>query len=115
MKYSPAGGEIRVGVQQDGQRARVTVADQGIGIPPDDAEFLFLAFHRARNVGALPGSGLGLAIAKQAIELHGGDIGFTSALNVGTTFKVTLPLRLPAALSAEARLLASPSSATIGA
>lgn len=115
VKYSPAGGEICVGVQQDGQRARITVADPGIGIPPDDAEFLFLAFHRARNVGTLPGSGLGLAIAKQTIELHGGEIGFTSELNVGTTFAVTLPLRLPAALSAESFLLGSPSSATIGA
>lgn len=115
VKYSPTGGEIRVCVQRDGRLARVTVADQGIGIPPDDAELLFLAFHRAGNVGAVSGSGLGLAIAKQAIELHSGEIGFDSELNVGTTFEVSLPLRLPPALSAEALLLRAPSSATIGA
>ena len=115
VKYSPDGGEIRVAAQQEGQRARITVADSGIGIPPDDAEFLFLAFHRAGNVGAVPGSGLGLAIAKQTIELHGGEIGFTSELDIGTTFEVMLPLRLPAELSTEALLLGSPSSATIGA
>lgn len=51
-----------------------------------------MAFYRAGNVGHVPGSGLGLAIAKQTIELHGGDIGFTSELNVGATFQVTLPL-----------------------
>lgn len=91
VKYSPAGGEIRVRVQLAGQRARITVTDPGIGIPADDAEFLFMAFHRAGNVGSVSGSGLGLAIAKQAIELHGGDIGFTSEPNIGTTFQVTLP------------------------
>ena len=39
----------------------------------------------------VPGTGLGLAIAKQAVELHGGDIEFASELNIGTTFQVTLP------------------------
>jgi len=101
VKYSPGGGQIRVGVQLDGQRARITVTDPGIGIPPADAEFLFMAFHRAGNVGSAPGSGLGLAIAKQAIELHGGDIGFTSELHIGTTFQVALPLCLSAELSAD--------------
>ncbi len=115
VKYSPDGGAIRLAVRLDGQLARITVADQGIGIPADDANYLFMAFHRADNVGAVPGSGLGLAIAKQAIDLHGGDIGFTSDLGRGTTFHVTLPLRLPAELSADARLLDSRSSAKIGA
>ena len=92
VKYSPDGGEIRLEVQQDGQRARITVADQGIGIPVEDAANLFTAFYRAENVGAVPGTGLGLAIAKQAIDLHGGDIRFTSEVNIGTTFLVTLPL-----------------------
>lgn len=92
VKYSPDGGEIRLGIQLKGQQALITVSDQGIGIPPDDADFIFMAFHRAENVGSMPGSGLGLAIAKQAIDLHGGDIKFTSDLGFGTTFQVTLPL-----------------------
>lgn len=91
VKYSPDGGEIRLEVRLDGQLARITVTDTGIGIPADDAELLFMAFHRAGNVGSVPGTGLGLAIAKQAVELHGGDIEFTSELNMGTTFQVTLP------------------------
>ncbi len=115
VKYSPAGGDIRFGIQQAGQRARITIADQGIGIPADDTDYLFLAFHRGGNVGALPGSGLGLAIAKQAIDLHGGDIQVSSELNIGTTFQITLPLRLSAELLTGSRLLASPTSAKIGA
>lgn len=91
VKYSPDGGAIRLEVRLDGQLARITVTDTGIGIPADDAELLFMAFHRAGNVGTVPGTGLGLAIAKQAVELHGGDIEFTSELNMGTTFQVTLP------------------------
>ncbi len=92
VKYSPAGGEICVEAQLHGQHALITVSDQGIGIPADDVDYLFMAFHRAGNVGALPGSGLGLAIAKQAIDLHSGDIQVSSELNIGTTFQVTLPL-----------------------
>lgn len=115
VKYSPAGGEIRLAICLDGQLAHITVSDQGIGIPPADADYLFMAFHRAGNVGALPGSGLGLAIAKQAIDLHGGDIQVFSELNAGTTFHVTLPLCLRAQHLTGARLLESSSSAKIGA
>ena len=113
VKYSPAGGAIHVRVVPDGQVARISVTDSGIGVPAEDAEFLFMAFHRAGNVGAVPGSGLGLAIAKQAIELHGGDIAFASELNIGTTFQVTLPRRLDAELSADARQLEPRTSARI--
>ena len=94
VKYSPAGGEIRVEARLDDQAALVSVSDQGIGIPADDAGYLFMAFHRAGNVGSVPGSGLGLAIAKQAIDLHGGAIAFTSEVDIGTTFQVRLPLVL---------------------
>ena len=105
VKYSPAGGEIRLEAQLDGPHALITVSDQGIGIPADDADYLFMAFHRAGNVGALPGSGLGLAIAKQTIDLHGGDIQVSSELNSGATFQVRLPLRLRAEILTSARLL----------
>lgn len=94
IKYSPAGGEVRLQLWRDGGWARISVSDQGIGIPAQDADRLFLAFHRASNVGLLPGSGLGLAIAKQAIDFHRGRITFRSEIGVGTTFEVALPLRL---------------------
>lgn len=93
IKYSPAGGDVRLQLWRDGGWARISVSDEGIGIPEDDAECLFLAFHRASNVGSLPGSGLGLAIAKQALDFHHGQISFHSEIGVGTTFELALPLR----------------------
>ncbi len=93
IKYSPAGGNVRIRVWREGDRAHLTIADEGIGIPADDLDFLFLAFHRAGNVGSLPGTGLGLAIVKQTLDAHAGDIHITSEVGKGTTVAITLPLR----------------------
>ena len=93
IKYSPAGGDVRLQLWRDGDWARISVSDEGIGIPEEDSECLFFAFHRASNVGSLPGSGLGLAIAKQALDFHRGQISFRSEIGVGTTFELALPLR----------------------
>lgn len=91
IKYSPEGQDVicTVGVQD--QNIIVTVQDFGIGIPERDYDRLFKAFYRASNVSTQPGTGLGLIIAKQSIELHRGEIYFTSVLGEGTTFTVTLP------------------------
>jgi signal transduction histidine kinase len=53
---------------------------------------LFESFYRAKNVEDIPGTGLGLAIVKKSVELHGGRITVNSEVEVGTTFRVTLPL-----------------------
>ena len=103
VKYSPAGGRIELRLTRESEQARITVSDQGIGIPPEDIENLFGAFCRASNVGCFPGSGLGLAVAKQALDLHGGDISVTSAVDMGTTFEVVLPLRLARPYSDDGR------------
>ena len=92
IKYSPAGGEVRLTLALAGGEAVIRVSDQGIGIPPEDLPRLFEPFHRAANVEGLPGTGLGLVIAKQAVEMHGGSISVESALGRGTTFTVRLPL-----------------------
>lgn len=92
IKYSPDGGDVTLRLWRDGERARMTIADEGIGIPPQDMDTLFLAFQRAANVGALPGNGLGLAITKQALDAHGGEIHISSELDCGTTVEVALPL-----------------------
>lgn len=94
VKYSPAGGRIAVVLLREQTSARITVSDEGIGIPPADIGDLFSPFYRASNAAAFPGTGLGLAVAKQAIDLHGGDIGVTSTCGAGTTIEVVLPLRL---------------------
>lgn len=94
IKYSPDGGTVAFKLWRDGSVAYIQVIDSGIGIPPEDAEYLFDAFHRAANVEGLPGTGLGLAIAKQSIEMHDGEISFESKSGIGTTFTIRLPLQV---------------------
>jgi PAS domain S-box-containing protein len=92
VKYSPDSGKIACSLMCEGEEVVFRVADQGIGIPPEDLSTLFEPFHRASNVGKLPGTGLGLAITKQAVEIHDGSICVESALGTGTTVIVYLPV-----------------------
>jgi PAS domain S-box-containing protein len=94
VKYSPSGGEIRVGVEVDPAGFKLTVADQGIGLPPGYAETIFEPFGRAPNAAAqqIPGLGLGLSICRQLIEAHGGRVWATSpGEQRGTTVGLWLP------------------------
>jgi len=91
IKYSPEGAPVTVNIACDENDIRLTVQDQGIGIPEADRAHLFEAFYRAENVGNTPGTGLGLAIVKQSVELHGGAITCESEEGAGTTFTVVLP------------------------
>lgn len=115
VKYSPAGGRIELTLSREGEAARITVTDEGIGIPPEDIDNLFMAFCRASNVSQFAGSGLGLAVAKQALDLHGGDISVVSAVDVGTTFEVILPLHYTQPHSEDRRQAQARISARIGA
>jgi hypothetical protein len=92
IKYSPEGGLIEVEISPQAQEIRLRVADEGIGIPPDDQGKLFKAFYRASNIGITPGVGLGLVIVKECVELHQGRIEFESEVSTGTTFTVILPV-----------------------
>ncbi len=92
IKYSPEGGVVMLKIWRDGSVVYLQVIDSGIGIPDEDVDYLFDAFHRASNVGGLPGTGLGLAIAKQAVDLHDGEISFTTIAGKGTTFTIQLPI-----------------------
>lgn len=96
VKYSPNGGTILIVVSYYEAHLEVQVRDHGLGIPLEAQSHLFDLFYRAKNVSDIPGTGLGLVIAKQAAEAHGGEIGFESQPNQGTTFKVSLPLRVAA-------------------
>lgn len=92
VKYSPDLQPISVAlVQQDGS-LRLTVADSGIGISPEDLPHLFQPFQRATNVGSIQGTGLGLSIVKRAVEAHGGTITLESTPGKGTTVTLTLSL-----------------------
>lgn len=92
IKYSPNAKEVDFELECDAGYARICVTDHGIGIPADDIDRLYEAFHRASNTGTIQGTGLGLAIAKNAVDAHGGHIEIRSELGRGTSFTVTLPL-----------------------
>jgi len=94
IKYSPQGGTVAItGIRSDKQ-VKITIADQGIGILPDEREHIFERFYRADSRAArkLQGTGLGLYICKSIIEAHGGKIKVTSHVGKGSQFTFTLPL-----------------------
>jgi signal transduction histidine kinase len=99
VKYSPNAGSIEFEVTAGDDDFVFRITDHGLGIPLEARTRLFGNFFRASNVTGIPGTGLGLWIVKQAVELHGGSIQYTSALHQGTTFVVTLPA--PSSLSQE--------------
>ncbi|AEI63485.1 sensor histidine kinase [Corallococcus macrosporus] len=94
FKYSPSGGRVRVRVEQVDSHVRVSVADDGIGIPKDQQAHLFERFFRARNapISGFGGLGLGLYICRDIVERHGGRLWVESELGSGATFHFTVPL-----------------------
>ncbi|HEX5501898.1 MAG TPA: GAF domain-containing sensor histidine kinase [Thermomicrobiales bacterium] len=96
IKYSRPGGAVVVRVARDGDRAALTVRDDGVGIPAADLPRIFERFHRGRNVaGRVAGTGLGLPGARHIVEQHGGTIDVASREGLGTTVTVHLPLAGP--------------------
>jgi two-component system phosphate regulon sensor histidine kinase PhoR len=93
LKYTEPGGSIQVKVEQRLGRVRVSVADSGIGIPPEDTARIFERFYRVDRARsrALGGTGLGLSIVKHLVQAMGGEISVKSELGKGSTFSFTLP------------------------
>jgi PAS domain S-box-containing protein len=93
IKYTPAGGHVRVTVSAEPDRFRLAVADTGLGISPADQTHLFQKFFRVKQRGStqVKGSGLGLAIVKSIVERHGGRVWVDSKLGKGSTFYMELP------------------------
>ena len=96
MKYSPEGAEIKVIVEATKTNVIITVQDQGIGIPDEEQQYMFNKFFRAKNTNNVQGTGLGLTIVKRYVELMGGNIGFASKVEEGTSFNIYLPKTLNA-------------------
>jgi signal transduction histidine kinase len=92
--YSHEGGTVRVSLAVDAGVATVVVTDEGIGIPDELHDDVFLEFVRAPNAKehVAEGTGLGLAIVKEGVEMHGGKVVVHSAVGEGTRFIVRLPL-----------------------
>ncbi|MEY4744838.1 MAG: hypothetical protein RL272_783 [Candidatus Parcubacteria bacterium] len=93
-KYSPDGSTVTLSAKEQEGEFRISVSDQGIGIPPADQKKMFQKFFRAENAAksSITGTGLGLYVVKSVVELQGGRIWFESAVGKGTTFYVTFPL-----------------------
>src|SRR3954452_22012825 len=96
LKFTPAGGRVEVRLSAADGVALLEVQDTGLGLAEDEQHQLFERFFRSSRASedAIPGTGLGLAIAKAIVERHGGRIELESAVNVGTTVRVSLPLSL---------------------
>jgi signal transduction histidine kinase len=93
IKYSPEGGSIEVRLRIERTTARLSVTDEGVGIPREHQARIFEKFFRGGAVAAgIGGTGLGLAVAREIVEAHGGEIGFRSTEGIGSTFWMRLPL-----------------------
>ncbi len=94
IKYSPKGGEIKINLTRKGEYLKVTIEDQGLGIPKEVKDKVFDKFYRVDNDDRreIGGTGLGLSISKEIVEAHGGDIGVESTLGQGSLFYFSLPL-----------------------
>jgi signal transduction histidine kinase len=94
VKFTPAGGEVDVSATRRNGEVRVSVADTGPGIAPEDRERIFEEFQQTEAGGVhLEGTGLGLALSKRFVELHGGRIWLESEVGRGSTFTFALPTR----------------------
>ena len=104
IKYSPAGTDVVVSLERRGSEVLVHVADQGIGIAPEDRARLFTRFGRIESSRTrdVTGTGLGLYLSRELARLHGGDITLESEVDRGSTFTLHLPAGAPAGAAAKA-------------
>ena len=94
FKYTPEFGKVGFVVKEEFGTLKIEVSDSGIGIPQDEAEFIFNRYYRVNNKtqSRNKGTGIGLSLTKELVELHKGKINVKSAEGKGTAFKVLLPL-----------------------
>jgi PAS domain S-box-containing protein len=93
IKYSPAGGDVRIGVDEAGDAVRFSVADAGLGVPADERNRIFEKFYRLDPdmTGGIGGTGLGLYIARELVRRVGGRIWVEPNDGQGSVFYVEIP------------------------
>jgi PAS domain S-box-containing protein len=101
IKYNRPGGQVELVAHTDGDRCVIDVRDNGIGLPTDQLDKLFLPFQRlGRESGDVQGSGLGLALSQALVQAMGGELTahpLAAAEGPGTVFRVSLPMALAGA------------------
>jgi signal transduction histidine kinase len=91
IKYSDGGGHIDISVYEEGDFAVISVADQGIGIPPGEVSKIWDRLYRGDRSRSKRGLGLGLSFVQAIVQAHGGKVRLETGLNKGSTFFVMLP------------------------
>ena len=91
LRHTPPGGTIKLGAAWDHDNVRVTVTDNGVGIPAQHLPHVFDRFYKADPSRSQIGSGLGLSIVKAIVERHGGTVSVRSQPRVATVFEIVLP------------------------
>lgn len=94
IKYIKNSGYVKIQLKRMGDFVKITIEDNGVGVPEADQKYLFQKFFRASNARSIQteGTGLGLFIAKIMVEKLGGKIGFASQEGKGSVFWFTLPI-----------------------
>jgi len=92
VKYGPPGQTVRVKLESDGGNVRLTVSDEGPGVPVAERERVWSPFQRGSHIGPVAGSGIGLAIVRDVATRHGGRAWIENGAAVGSTFVVILPV-----------------------
>jgi signal transduction histidine kinase len=87
IEAMPEGGKLDIGVFEEGDILKITVADTGVGISSEVSDIMYTPFISNHKIG----KGLGLPTAKRVVESHGGQLAFFSEVGVGTVFTITLP------------------------
>ena len=93
IKFSPGKESVFLDAHQQDAFIVFNVKDEGIGIPDQDQERIFLPFDRGTNATAIPGTGLGLSIVKKAVDLLKGSIKVQSKPGCGSVVSVTIPIK----------------------
>jgi len=93
--YTKPEGKVEIKLSREGEYAKITISDTGIGIPENERARVFSKFFRASNAirHETEGTGLGLFIVRNIIKRHGGEVSFTSEEGKGTSFDVVLPFK----------------------
>ena len=96
LKYSPPGSPIEIHAHMAGAFVEITVADRGVGVPPEDLTRIFDKFYRVQRPENVNGTGLGLAIGKGIVDAHGGFISAENRPGGGTIITIALPVEAQA-------------------